>query len=317
MKRVKTFLVQLLFDKKIENFPEIHNNKFWDNLVKIGSNQLVIPTIYSKLKQRKLLNKIPLELKEYLSEIYNFNTERNKNLLRESREIEKKLNENEIKFIFLKGVSLLKTVYKNNIGIRMMHDIDILIKKNQIYKARECLKDLKYKSDDLLINHRHLPRMIHGKKNIGIELHHQSISNDILKFDDNKIYKKENKNILNIHDSIMLIILNSEVNDRGTLSGRIDLRSKFDFFQLYKLENNYDYNFYTKAFITKMVYLKILEKTKEVNSLYLIYLVLIKYFGLGFFIYEFFINIQRVKNFFKSKKYRIVAFNKIKNKIFK
>ena len=83
MKRVKTFLVQLLFDKKIENFPEIHNNKFWDNLVKIGSNQRVIPKIYSKLKQRKLLNKIPLELKEYLSEIYNFNTERNKNLLRE------------------------------------------------------------------------------------------------------------------------------------------------------------------------------------------------------------------------------------------
>ena len=96
MKRVKTFLVQLLFDKKIENFPEIHNNKFWNNLVKIGSNQRVIPTIYSKLKQRKLLNKIPLELKEYLSEIYNFNTERNRNLLRESREIEKKLNENEI-----------------------------------------------------------------------------------------------------------------------------------------------------------------------------------------------------------------------------
>ena len=248
MKRVKTFLVQLLFDKKIENFPEIHNNKFWDNLVKIGSNQRVIPTIYSKLKQRKLLNKIPLELKEYLSEIYNFNTERNKNLLRESREIEKKLNENEIKFIFLKGISLLKTVYKNNIGIRMMHDIDILIKKNQIYKARECLKDLQYKSEGLLINHRHLPRMINSKKNIGIELHHQSISNDILKFDDNKIYKKENKNILNIHDSIMLIILNSEVNDRGTLSGRIDLRSKFDFFQLNKLENNFNYNnnFYSK-----------------------------------------------------------------------
>ena len=46
MKRVKTFLVQLLFDKKIENFPEIHNNKFWDNLVKIGANQRVIPHIY-------------------------------------------------------------------------------------------------------------------------------------------------------------------------------------------------------------------------------------------------------------------------------
>ena len=66
-----------------------------------------------------------------------------------------------------------------------------------------------------------------------------------------------------------------------------------------------------------MVYLKILEKTKDINSLYLIYLVLSKYFGLGFFISEFFINIQRVKNFFKSKKYRIVVFNKIKNKIFK
>ena len=90
MKRVKTFLVQLLFDKKIENFPEIHNNKFWDNLVKIGSNQLIIPTIYSKLKERKLLHKIPSELKNYLLEIYNFNTLRNKSFLTETEKIEKK-----------------------------------------------------------------------------------------------------------------------------------------------------------------------------------------------------------------------------------
>ena len=227
--------------------------------------------------------------------------ENEKHKLNEAKELIEKLSN--LKIIFKKEADEKDQLY----GSISKKEILDFFSKNQ----------LKVKSDDLLINHRPLPRMIHGKKNIGIELHHQSISNDILKFDDNKIYKKENKNILNIHDSIMLIILNSEVNDRGTLSGRIDLRSKFDFFQLYKLENNYDYNFYTKAFITKMVYLKILEKTKEVNSLYLIYLVLSKYFGLGFFIYEFFINIQRVKNFFKSKKYRIVAFNKIKNKIFK
>ena len=69
MKRVKTFLVQLLFDKKIENFPEFDNNKFWDNLVKLGSNQLIIPTIY-KTKKKELLNKIPSGLKSYLLEIY-------------------------------------------------------------------------------------------------------------------------------------------------------------------------------------------------------------------------------------------------------
>tara|TARA_B100001175_G_scaffold106054_1_gene90062 strand:+ start:2443 stop:2631 length:189 start_codon:yes stop_codon:yes gene_type:complete len=55
---------------------------FWENLVKIGSNQIIIPAIYFKLMKRKLLNKIPKELKKYLEEIYNFNNESNKNDLK-------------------------------------------------------------------------------------------------------------------------------------------------------------------------------------------------------------------------------------------
>mgnify|MGYP001220943765 FL=1 len=318
MRRVKTFLVQLLFDKKIENFPEFDNNKFWDNLVKLGSNQLIIPTIYSKLKERKLLNKIPSGLKSYLLEIYTFNTLRNKSFLKETAKIEKKLTQNKIDFIFLKGISLLRTVYKNNIGIRMMHDIDILIKESQIYQARECLKELEYKSDDseeVLSKHRHLPIMINSKKNIGVELHHQLILNDILNLDNKRIFMAENKNCLNIKNNIAYIIFNSEVYDNGTLIGTINLRSKFDFFQLNKLENNFNYNnnFYSKAFITKMIYLKIIENRKEQSLIYFIYLVLSKYFGIGLFISVFITNIQRVKNIFQSKKYRISSYNKIKS----
>ena len=58
LKNVKTFIIELLFEKEISFMPSLDNNFFWENLVKIGSNQIIIPAIYFKLKERKLINKI-------------------------------------------------------------------------------------------------------------------------------------------------------------------------------------------------------------------------------------------------------------------
>ena len=81
-------------------FPNIDNEKFWNTLVKISSAQIIVPAVYFKLKEEKLLEKIPDKLKLYLHNIYKFNEERNKVLIDELGIIEQELNKNNIDFAF-------------------------------------------------------------------------------------------------------------------------------------------------------------------------------------------------------------------------
>ena len=272
LKNVKIFIIELLFDKHISFMPKANDKNFWENLVKIGSNQIIIPAIYFKLKERKLINKIPQDLKKYLSEIYNFNSLRNKDVLFEINKIEKELKKNKIDFIFLKGASLLKTIYIKNIGIRMMHDIDILIRKKHIILAKKILNNLNYNDrgfENKIVKTRHLPILINKENSIGVELHYELTKENSF-FDYNKIFKKNNLNILSINDNLNHVILNLEKNDDGSLLGTINLRAKFDFFNLNKLKNNFSFNrnIYTKRFKTKVDYLEIYNKIKSKNLYY-------------------------------------------------
>ncbi len=321
LKNVKTFIIELLFDKHISFMPNLDNNFFWENLVKIGSNQLIIPAIYFKLKERKLLNKIPLELKKYLNEIYTFNNERNKNVLIEINKIEKELKKDKIDFVFLKGSSLLKTIYKKNVGIRMMHDIDILVKKNHIVKAKKKLNKLNYNDrgfENKIVKNLHLPILINKDKNIGIEIHYELTKENSF-FDYNKIFENSNLNILSINENLNHVILNLEKIDHGSLLGTINLRTKFDFFNLNKLKNDFSFNrnIYTKRFKTKVDYLKIYNELGAKN-LYYYYLVFNKTIlgKISTRILKFFINLKlifmQVLEFIINPPYRKNVLKKIK-----
>ena len=272
MKNVKIFIIELLFDKHISFMPKANDKNFWENLVKIGSNQIIIPAIYFKLKERKLINKIPQDLKKYLSEIYNFNSLRNKDVLVEINKIEKELKKNKIDFVFLKGASLLKTIYKNYVGIRMMHDIDILVSQKHITLAKKILNNLNYNDrgfENKIVKNIHLPILLNKEKNIGVELHYELTKENSF-FDYNKIFKKNNLSILNINDNLNHVILNLEKIDHGSLLGTINLRTKFDFFNLNKLKNNFSFNrnIYSKRFKTKVDYLEIYNKIESKNLYY-------------------------------------------------
>lgn len=252
--------------------PKANDKNFWENLVKIGSNQIIIPAIYFKLKERKLINKIPQDLKKYLSEIYNFNSLRNKDVLVEINKIEKELKKNKIDFVFLKGASLLKTIYKNYVGIRMMHDIDILVSQKHITLAKKILNNLNYNDrgfENKIVKTIHLPILLNKEKNIGVELHYELTKENSF-FDYNKIFKKNNLSILNINDNLNHVILNLEKIDHGSLLGTINLRTKFDFFNLNKLKNNFSFNrnIYSKRFKTKVDYLEIYNKIESKNLYY-------------------------------------------------
>ena len=179
MNKETRFISNILFDKEInlDFFPKKNNHKFWDRFVKTGSSHYVIPALYFKLKQRDFLKLLNAELVSYLEEIYNQNYNRNKELVKEVNEISHLLKTHSINHVFLKGSALVSSIYKQSIGVRMVGDIDILIAKDQIQKAKNLLElssysPIKTPFEPFFKNKsKHLNRLINKNKLFAIELH--------------------------------------------------------------------------------------------------------------------------------------------------
>ena len=71
----------------------------------------------------------------YLKEIYEINRNRNEILLNEINEINEIFYKNNIDFVFLKGAANISCNLYNDIGERMVGDIDLLVNKMIFKKA--------------------------------------------------------------------------------------------------------------------------------------------------------------------------------------
>ena len=156
------------------------------------------------------------------------------------------MNKHNINYVYLKGAALVARPY-DVVKKRMMGDIDILISKKDIGKAKKVLIKIGYKNmlndkfnfyqDILRTNHRHLKRIVHEDYIAAVELHTSLLKEKykqflkIENFLNQKIQlhnlhwvpKKQNlwkHNILNWH------------NDGGLRSNTLSLKSVQDAFNL-------------------------------------------------------------------------------------
>ena len=144
--RELNFLIRLISSPTKISKNEFYNINY-ENFVKYSSAHLMLPAIYSILKKQGFLKLIPKELNEYLYEIYKINKERNIILRDEISEIAAFLNKNNINYSFIKGASLIEKNIYDNVGDRMVGDIDILIDKNQSKDVIKILKKNGYEAD--------------------------------------------------------------------------------------------------------------------------------------------------------------------------
>ena len=243
MNKETRFISDILFGKEInlDFFPIKNNHKFWDKFVKIGSSHYVIPTLYFKLKERDFLKLLNTELVSYLEEIYNQNCNRNIELVKEVNEISHLLKTHSINHVFLKGAALVSSIYKQSIGVRMVGDIDILIAKDQIQKAKNLLELSSYSPIKIPFepffnnNGKHLDRMINKNKLFAIELHFK-ISDREIKHEDFLDSKKMiNYNFIPKTSNLLFhSIINFQLNDYGSLRATFHFRTLFDVFNLSK-----------------------------------------------------------------------------------
>ena len=210
----------------------------WDPIVVEGSKHLVLPTIYCRLKAKELLFALPNELVNYLEEITNINRNRNKAILKQVSSISELLNKQKIEHVFLKGTALLVSNSYNDIGERMIGDIDILISQHQLNKAFNLLKENGYRASNQplghkFFEHKHLPRLTTNKEICAVELHRRLFvsyhDNELTTI--NVLKNRQTKNGITIPSNTHLLrhnILNYQVNDNGNFYNSINLRSAFD-----------------------------------------------------------------------------------------
>lgn len=328
-------IIKLIFQNKLISKKEIKKISL-DKLIIISSNHQIVPLLFLKLKQKNILKYFENEFVNYIRTIYNINRERNLVLLQEVDFLSKLFNKYKIDYVFMKGSAMLINKMYDDVGERMVGDIDFLFNKKDIKKLNEVLAKnnyfpIKYEYYDY--NHRHQPRLVNKNKLFAIEAHTEIINkpNKIISTKD-IILEKHETNLMYIPsvDTILINnILNMQVNDLGDISLNFSLKNIYDtilcdkeIINLNKLNgkvfSNYFYilskinvetknNFDKKAnlIFKSRFYFKYFNKYSFVIDKLIIYNTLICYQNFKKFPYYLF-------NFFRIKEFRKYILGKVR-----
>jgi len=140
----KDFIIEIIrFNTNKEKIEElIKSNKInWINVLGFISYHRIAGLVYEKMNNINIrLLDFPVFFSTYM--INQAQKCRNEYQLNEIKKISQKLEQNKIKYVFLKGSILNHTVFES--GTRASNDIDILINKDSIETATKILNNLGY-----------------------------------------------------------------------------------------------------------------------------------------------------------------------------
>ena len=331
-----TLICQIIHPKiKIEPsnyFPDSQN--FWDNLVKVGSSHLILPSIYQGIIKKKLVDYVPNDLMDFLSNIYTINYERNNAIINQINFIVKIFNKNKIDYVLLKGAAILFSEIKNHKMERMVGDIDILVKKKDVHRAQNILlENGYYVNSNNEINyienrinyHRHLDKLIHNNYIASVEIHHRLlVKNKDYLLKPSTFFKSKrcvNDFIIPSKFNMWLhAILNWQYNDNGFRYNFLNLRAALDVFYLENFSRNKDYKNLNQVInkFYSLISVLIPDYNKKNNISKFMFKLQLKFkliYKLNSFCVKFSdlitISFSRLKLIIMSEKYRKTFFNNI------
>ena len=332
------FMVNILYrsESKILKGIDISTVNF-ENLIKLASSHLMLPALYFNINKKNCSSLFPDDFIEYIKNIFTINKARNTVLLAEAKELSELLFENNIKHIFLKGTALLVSNIFEDIGERMISDIDFIIqykdeekainlfKKNN-YVFRSSLKTMQ-KFKFKLFMPKHLPRLVHKNKIMALELHTELLNSGWRRFIFNSKallndFKKEIKIIKTPCKPFMFdhCIYALQINDKTFFTSYNFHRSIYD---IYKLDckksltiKNIKKNIFIKHFFLTIAKFKIFDIPITTNLLSSYSDKLFRFLTISFF--KFFIIIEQyiikcsiIIQLFFNIELRRLALNKI------
>jgi len=218
----------------------------WDAVVKVSTTHYVFPALYCNLKCADFLQYLPHELVNYMEHITDINRERNKQIISQADELNNVLLANNIRPIFLKGTgNLLAGIYED-IGERMVGDIDFILSKEDYPKAIIILREFGYSEVEkykyYIPEEKHYRRLQKENNIAAIEIHNELL---IEKYANEFNYSFVERGsqiineiaILSYANKLNLSIIASQINDNGFYYKTMALRNAYDVFLLSKKTN--------------------------------------------------------------------------------
>ena len=230
----------------------------WDTVVKVSTSHYVFPALYCNFKRADFLKYLPADLVDYMKHITNLNRDRNRQIIEQAQELNILLLANSITPIFLKGTGNISEGLYEDIGERMVGDIDFLFSEKDYFKTIDILKSDNYSKPDNQLNYfpgsRHYSRLVKQKNIAAVEIHKEvTIEKYRCEFNCELISKDtqviNDFSLLSFENQLSLSIITSQINDYGFEFNRFSLRNAYDVFLLSKKVD-------TKKVISKFTKLK-------------------------------------------------------------
>ena len=238
------FLVNILYRpaSEILNGVDITNINF-EKLITLASGHLMLPALFFNIQKKKASYLFPEDFIDYIKNIFAINKARNEILLAEAKQLSQLLVENNINHIFLKGTALLLSNVFENIGERMIGDIDFIIQHKDEGKIKEVLEKNKYRKKNSLklfrlFKPKHLPRRVNKNKKIAIEPHLELLSPGWRSIFNSKQLKQNFKKGVKTNKTPSTSFLfdhciyNFQINDKGFINAKHSHRSIYDIYKL-------------------------------------------------------------------------------------
>jgi len=219
------------------------DNINFEKLITIASGHLMLPALFFNIQKKKISYLFPDDFIEYIKNIFEINKARNKILLSEAKELSELLYKNNIKHIFLKGTALLLSEVFDDIGERMIGDIDFIIQHKDEERVKKVLEKNNYcmKSSVKLFSffkHRHLPKRVNKNKTIALEPHLKLLNNRYrCAFDSKQLLNDFNEGLKTIKTPSKSFLFdhcvyNFQLNDNGFINAKHSHRSIYDIYKL-------------------------------------------------------------------------------------
>ena len=218
----------------------------WEAVVKVSTSHYVFPALYCNFKRANFLKYVPEDLVGYMGHITELNRERNLQIIKQAKEINKLLLANNITPILLKGTGNLLGGLYDDIAERMVGDIDFIVNKNHTSSTKIILSDSGYKTNRIMPpSHRHESTLINENYIAAVEVHKELLIEKYSQEFQYDVIHKEIQEIngvmvLSFEHQLALSIISHQINDFGYEYKTIALRNAYDVFLLSKKTNAKD-----------------------------------------------------------------------------
>lgn len=148
----------------------------WEAVVSLANKHLLTPALWVALSDKGLASELPEDLRDYLRELHQLSRERNRHLRIQLLEAARQLNSVGIVPILLKGAKHLVTEIYTDPGVRIMTDIDLLVRREEINPSLDVLRQIDYEPiedvhDDYHDEHHHCAPLFRPGDYATLEIH--------------------------------------------------------------------------------------------------------------------------------------------------